>query len=144
MYCTIDDIVADIGESTLIQVSYDTENATTVNEKLVNKYINDVSDYIDSYISSVFSLPITNLKDLAILKRICVAIVVCDLFQRRTQLDYSESLSERRKKADDDLIKIQKGIISFNSSKLASDNGSRHYKYSKKDRHFTNDILKDY
>lgn len=144
MYCTINDIVADIGEKTLISVSYDTNNASSVNEKLVENYINDVSDYIDSYISSVFNLPITNPKDLAILKRICVAIVVCDLYQRRTNLDYSESLSERRKKADDELIKIQKGIISFNSSKLAVDNGSRHYKYSKKTRHFSEETLKDY
>jgi len=143
MYCTVDDIVADIGVYDLIQISNDTENATSIDEALVKSKIEDVGVYIDSYISSVIAIPTTNTSDLILLKMICVSLVVCDLFQRRLKLDYSESLSERRSKAIKDLERIRDGQIKMNSEIKLSESVSS-VKVSQRTRQFTEDVLGQY
>lgn len=143
MYCTIDDIVADIGELELIQISNDTENAEVPDETLIEAKIAEIGVYIDSFISGVASLPISNETDLALIKRICVSLVVCDLYQRRLKLDYSDSLSERRKMAIADLEKIQKGKIMLQSTKT-NDESKQPHLVSQRTRFFTAENLRGY
>lgn len=143
MYCTIDDIVADIGELELIQISNDTENAEVPDETLIEAKIAEIGVYIDSFISGVASLPISNETDLALIKRICVSLVVCDLYQRRLKLDYSDSLSERRNMAIADLEKIQKGKIMLQSTKTIDESKQPHL-VSQRTRFFTAENLRGY
>jgi phage gp36-like protein len=143
MYCTKDDIVADIGERELIQISNDTENATSVDETIVEDKIAEIGVYIDSYLTESVTLPITDANDLLLIKKICVSLVVCDLYQRRLKLDYSDSLSERRKLAVADLEKIQNGKIVLASKKSVSD--SSHYsRVSQRTKYFTDESLRGY
>ena len=114
-YCTINDIIDDIGFRAVLELTDDRDPPVEINQALVNKKIDEASTYIDSYIYERYPMPITNAEDLEILKRICVALVVTELYFRRLGLDYSDSLQARRKEALDNLDKIQKGIIKLKS-----------------------------
>ena len=135
MYCTIQDIADDITELTLIELTDDNKE-NSVNEDIVNAKISANSIYIDSYIQSSYTLPIA---DNLILKNICISLVVCDLYQRRLGLDYSESLVNRRSVANKTLEKIQSGVITL--VVISNEEQSSFYLTSKTNRHFSDDIL---
>ena len=86
-------------------------------------------------------MPITDTDDLALLKKICVALVVTELYFRRLGLDYSDSIQARRKEAMDNLDKIQKGIIKLKSGNTNSK--PLFYRVSQTIRSF-GDELRDY
>ncbi len=112
MYCTYEDIEADIGFNDLLQIT-DDNKVGVVDELLVQTKIQNVENYINSYIQEHYDLPITSAAGLSVLRKIAVALVVCDLYQRRLGLEYPESLVLRRQEAINDLMKIQKGIINL-------------------------------
>lgn len=112
MYCTYEDIEADIGFNDLLQIT-DDNKVGVIDEDLVQTKIQNVENYINSYIQEHYDLPITSAAGLSVLRKIAVALVVCDLYQRRLGLEYPESLVLRRQEAINDLMKIQKGIINL-------------------------------
>lgn len=142
MYCTVNDIVADMGNYDVIQLSNDT-NSEEIDETIVLAKIADIGVYINSYISQVAVLPITDEDDLKLLKGICVSLVACDLFQRRLKLDYSESLSERRERATKDLERIRDGKMHLNSE-ITNSETVRSSKVSKRTRCFTEENMRRY
>lgn len=115
MYCTYEDIEADIGFNDLLQIT-DDNKVGVVDELLVQTKIQNVENYINSYIQEHYDLPITSAAGLSVLRKIAVALVVCDLYQRRLGLEYPESLILRRQEAINDLMKIQKGIINLQAN----------------------------
>jgi len=119
-YCTLNDIIDDIGNRAVLELTDDRDPPVAINETLVNKKIDEASTYIDSYIFERYPMPITDTDDLALLKKICVALVVTELYFRRLGLDYSDSIQARRKEAMDNLDKIQKGIIKLKSGNTNS------------------------
>lgn len=141
MYCSIDDIIADVSYSTLAELSSD-EVKGVVDESIVTAKIEETSDYIDTYLSGTYAVPYTGGgAGETILNRIATALTVCDLYRRRLGLDYPESLEVRRREAISDLEKIQKGIIKLSSE--ASET-ARHYRVSERVKLFLDDNLKEY
>ena len=136
MYCTITDIADDITEVTLIELSDDL-NENSVNEDLVNAKIVEMSNYIDSYLAGSYSVPV---QDNSITKGVCVSLVVCDLYQRRLGLDYSDSLVSRRSIAIKTLEKLRTGIMSLPISSV-NEIVPSYYKVSSVSRKFTDEIL---
>lgn len=136
MYCTVQDIEVDIGLQTLIMLTDDNKTGAVIDE-IVDKYISEEESYINSYISNNYTLPITDLSGLNILKQIEVTLVVCDLYRRGIGLNYPETLEMRRASAIADLNKIQKGLIT-----LQAHNESEHkYVVSKRIRKIDADNL---
>ncbi len=135
MYCTINDIIADITEKTLVELTDDSPIPQNYNADLIQAKIREASEYIDSYLVERYPLPITDDSDLEILKGICVTLVVTDLFRRRLGLDFSESLQRRREEAIDNLSKIQRGIIKLRSGIQL--NKPRYYRYTERQRYFS-------
>ena len=115
MYCTINDIIANITEDQLISITNDQDNANSVVESIVNDKISEISSYIDGAIRSSYTVPITDADDLKFLKPIATDLVVCALYQRRFILEPLDGMISRRKAAISEIEKIQKGITSLNS-----------------------------
>jgi phage gp36-like protein len=136
MYCTFDDIVADIGYDDLQQIT-DDNNTGVADEGIVQKKIQDVEDYINSHIQEHYSLPITTSVGLSVLRKIAVSLVVCDLYQRRLGLEYPESLIHRRQEAISDLQKIQKGIINLQQNEAKIE---KKYLVSNRKRKFDSEL----
>ncbi|ROL55652.1 DUF1320 domain-containing protein [Bacteroidetes/Chlorobi group bacterium Naka2016] len=134
MYCTVNDIVADITEKTLIELTDDSSVPENYNTGLIQAKIREASEYIDSYLVERYPLPIIDNSDLEILKGICVSLVVTELFRRRLGLDFSESLQRRRDEAIDNLDKIQRGIIKLRSGTQSIK--PRYYRYTERQRNF--------
>lgn len=135
MYCTVADIIADITAKTLMELTDDSDVPQIINQSLVEAKINEASKYIDSYLVERYPLPITDARDLQLLKNICVSLVVTELYRRRIGLDYSESLQRRRDEAIENLEKIQRGIIKLNSGN--SEVKPRYFRYSERKRFFS-------
>jgi phage gp36-like protein len=144
MYCTIENIIADISEATLIELTSDAvapaEKET--NEALVTSKIEEVSRMIDTYLTSRYPIPVVNTDDLLRLRPIAVSLVVCELYQRRIGLDYSESLQARRRDATAQLEKIQKGVIVLSAG--TPDTRPSFYRTNKRTRIFTDETFLGY
>lgn len=135
MYCTITDIIADITEKTLMELTDDSDVPQNYNQQLIEAKIEEASKYIDGYLVERYPLPITDAMDLEILRSICVSLVVTELYRRRIGLDYSESLQRRRDEAIDNLDKIQRGIIKLNTGTQKSK--PKYYRYTQRTKFFT-------
>jgi len=140
MYCSVDDIIADISYETLAEISNDSIK-TIVDEDIVNAKITEISNYIDTYLSGMYSVPYTNEVGITVLNRIATSLVVCDLYQRRLGLDYPESLEVRRRLAISELEKIQRGVIKL---PVEVTTNTRHYKVSLRTAMFLGDNLSEY
>lgn len=136
MYCTYDDIIADIGYDDLQQLTDDNKTGV-VDEGIVQEKIKDVDEYINSHIQEHYSLPITTPGGLRVLRKIAVSLVVCDLYQRRLGLEYPESLVKRRQDAVADLMKVQKGIINLQQNEPKM---QKKYLVSKRTRRFNSEL----
>jgi phage gp36-like protein len=142
MYCTIEDIIADITEVQLIRLTNDFDDANSVDKGLAEKKITEVSSYIDGAIRQHYTVPITNEDDLRFLKPLCVDLVVCALYQRRFPLDYSDALANRRKAAISEIDKIQKGTTQLVSGTPDSKPG--YFRVSSRVRIFDDDMMERY
>ena len=143
MYCSVDDILADVTEQTAIRLTNDSDDQDGINEALLVDKIIEISRYIDTAIKSQYTVPIEDEGDLAFLKPIAVSLVVCSLYQRRFPLEYSDALSERRKQAMADIDKVQKGIIKLTESGTVATRPG-YFMVSKRDRMFPDEDLSRY
>jgi phage gp36-like protein len=124
---------------TLISLTDDSAQPSDLNNGIINNKIIEVGSYIDSYLTSRYPVPVTDANDLLKIKPICISLVVCDLYQRRLGLDYSDSLVSRRKLAIADLEKIQKGIIKLGSG--SAETRPSVHKVSDRTRFFTEESM---
>jgi len=109
MYCTIQDIIDDLTENVVAQLSNDIE-PNVINREIVNKYIIDATQIIDGYLRGRYKLPLIN--EHSILKKICVDIVKYELYKRRGKI--FDNIQDLYKDGIATLEKIQKGIITLN------------------------------
>ena len=142
MYCILQDIIDDVTERTLIELTNDDDGGLDVNEDLVNAKIDEVCRYIDSNLSVSYTVPITNLDDIKIIRPIAITLVICDLFQRRLSLNYPPSLIQRKKDAMNDLMNIQKGLIQLNPVNSPSKESC--IRVSSRTQIFTDKVLNKY
>lgn len=138
MYCTIEDILRTVPEREIIELTDDSQSET-YDTLLLNSVIQEQSDYIDSYLRGRYPLPITSN---AILKDICVILVVFKLTQRRMLYKMPQSIIDLKAKCEEKLIKIQKGDIII--SDVAESSRTPHISYTTKEKVFTEDLLAQY
>lgn len=120
MYSTIDDIKADLTNSSVIKLTDDNATPSAINTTIVNDKIAESEALINSFVKRVATLPITDAEDLLILKKISVSLTVCELWKRRTQADYPESIAFRNTEAMAMLEKIGNGKIKLNTATLTN------------------------
>ena len=141
MYCSIADIIADMSEETLRQIT-DDSNSGEPDVSIINDKILEVSRLIDSYLAGRYTTPVTAAADILLLRPLAVSLTVCDLHQRRIGLDYSDSLSERRRNAMKQLEHIQRGIVKLASGSSAT--APAYYRTTRRNRVFDDDTLRGY
>jgi phage gp36-like protein len=139
MYCTKQNIIDDMTLQTLLECTDDL-NENTVNDTIVDGIISMNTDVINGYIQANYTLPI---EDNPILKMICISLCVCDLYQRRLGLDYSDSLTNRRNLALKMLDKIQSGVMTLTVAIDETPKQSSHLVSSRTQR-FSSDVLDCY
>jgi len=136
-YCTQDDLIKELSEVTLIELTDDT-GAGVVTVATVTDAIKDADSEIDIYCSR-YQVPFNPVPD--IIGKLSQDIAIYNLHSRRP------GMPENRKKRYDDAIKfltnISKGIISLDVSVIESVSHDG-VKVSSEDRVFTRDTLKGY
>ncbi len=142
MYCTIEDILADISETILIELTNDSSDVVGYDSDMVKNKIGSISQYMNAFLKGRYPLPISDEGDLEILKPIAVSLVVCELYQRRMQHEISDALVLRKNNALKDLKNIQSGIIKLDAGSTSTK--PRHYKHTQRTRYFTDDMMEQY
>ncbi len=138
-YCTLGDIKDHIPEANIIQLT-DDEGLGVVNQSRVDKAITTADSVIDGYLRGRYSLPLSTVPEL--IKTIAIDIAVYKLYERRNELEMSETMSMRYKNAVKMLEQLQKGLIKL-GIESATGPGQGHYKTNKTtdDRTFSKDVL---
>jgi phage gp36-like protein len=108
MYCNIQDIIDDLTEKVVAQLSND-DNPNQVNEEIVNKYISESSQLIDGFLRTRYELPLEI--EHAIIKKVCIDIVKYELYKRRGKV--FDNIQNLYHDGISTLEKIQKGIITL-------------------------------
>jgi phage gp36-like protein len=137
MYCTLQDILDDLTEKVVAQLSNDND-PNSVNNELVTKYIIDSTQLIDGFLRSRYPLPLV--KDHSILKKVCIDIVKYELYKRRGKV--FDSVQNLYKDAMSILEKIQKGMITLDEGTPETRPGF--YYVSERKPVFDKEILDNY
>lgn len=145
-YCNLDDIKQVTSEAELIQLT-DDNNTGIVNETIVNATISYAETTINGYISSRYTLPLSEIPEL--IKTFAVDLSIYRLHSRRFMLDMPESLEVRYKNVIKELEKIQKGTISLNikepdNTEKVADHNEFYCSKTSEDRLFPKSILDTY
>jgi|GEM_PF-2236527 len=143
MYCTVADIINDVTEARLIELTDDSATPTAVVVPLVEAKIIESDNIINSYIQQIAILPITNSADLSVLKTISITLSVCDLWQRRLQAEMSENIINRRNYAMAMLKDITKGVIKLNTPTIATAIGKPFLKVSRRTSRWEKNYFND-
>lgn len=126
-YCTLADIVNQIPEANIIQLT-DDERIGAVNQTRVNMAISTASSLIDGYLRGRYTLPLATVPEL--IRTIAIDIVIYRLYERRLELNMPEAMSDRYKNAVKLLEQIQKGLIKLGIESKTGP-GQGHYKTNK-------------
>ena len=145
-YCTLNDIKQLISEAELIQLTDDNDTGT-INESIVNSAISYAETTINGYISSRYTLPLSEIPEL--IKTFAVDLSIYRLHSRRFISDMPESLEIRYKNIIKELEKIQKGTINLNinepdNTAKISDNDEFFCNKTSTDRLFPKSLLDKY
>jgi len=132
-YCTQDDLLEQISEAELIQLT-DDAGAGAVDETVVERAIADADAEIDAYAMTRYATPLSPVP--AMIRKISVDIAVYHLFARRRGAP--EDRKERYKNAVKFLEGLAKGLISIGAATpAASDDAGPEASTDKADRVFT-------
>lgn len=109
MYCTIDDIKNRVSEQTLVQLTTDT--GSEPDAVLVGQFIAEATAYVNTFLSPRYVVPVTDIRDLDVIRPITVSLIVPMLYARRNTFagQSAEELSMMKRIATDDLRRIQSG-----------------------------------
>lgn len=142
-YCTISDLISQIPESNIIQLT-DDEGLGVVNQARVDKAITTADSVVDGYLRGRYSLPLSTVPEL--IKTIAIDITVYKLYERRLELEMPETMMSRYKNALKMLEQIQKGLIKLGIESAEAGTGQGHYKTNKTeaDRTFSKSVLKKF
>ena len=145
-YCTLNDIKQLTSEAELIQLT-DDDDTGIINESIVNSAISYAETTINGYISSRYTLPLSEIPEL--IKTFSVDLSIYRLHSRRFMLDMPESLEIRYKNIIKELEKIQKGMINLNikepdNTEKVADHNEFYCSKTSEDRLFPKSLLDKY
>lgn len=132
MYLSVDELKAALSEQTLIELSNDDYQATTVNDGVVRVAIDFGQQLIDGYLRSRYTLPLASPHTL--LKQLNIDISRHWLYQRRPEgRELPEAVTSAYKNAVKTLEAVQGGKLHLGVSGLTDDdlaNGNAEFKVS--------------
>jgi phage gp36-like protein len=137
LYCTVDDIVTELGQTTTAMLSNDAD-PESINSDLLESYLTARSEFIDGFLLGRYTLPLQNSHE--IIKKVCVDLVVYDLYKRRGSIDDDSKLI--KKEAIEILANLQTGKITLDDGD--AEDRPRHVSYSEKTSLFSNELLDNY
>lgn len=141
MYCTIADILDNVSEDVLIDITNDAGvDATTINENKVNQKIGDVSALIDSFAKKKYQVPFNPVP--RVIKKLAIALTLYELFSL-TGIDEErdQHLIRSQKTAMNLLDKISSGKLTIGVPSPPPDNSLR---VESQKRVFSRESLKDF
>lgn len=114
-YSTIDDIVANIPSSNIIQVTDDV-GAEQVNLEFVNEAIAYADSLIDGYLKGIYPVPLSPAPKL--INKISIDLAIYHLYSRRFELDMPESMMQRYKNSIKILEQIRDGVVQLGEGNI--------------------------
>lgn len=132
-YCTQDDILEQMDEDVLIQLT-DDDDAGVVDEDKVTRAIADADEEIDAYLAVRYALPFGTTPNLV--RKYSVDLAICNLYARRQGAP--EARADRCERVRKDLDKISKGTMELDVPDPAQeDDAGPRVSTSRDDRVFT-------
>jgi len=142
MYCTVDDILTVMGAADIGQLSNDT-GSDEVDTDIVDAVISSVSDQIDSYLRSRYSLPILAEQVPPALRDVAVVLCKYRLWTRRLE-DAPQGLKDDKAAALAYLSQVQKGSVILDWPNTERDPHPKTILVSSKPKVFTDILLNRY
>lgn len=140
-YSTITDILAQLDEQTLIQLT-DDDNLGAVNQDVAAEAIADADAEIDGYCGNRYDVPLTTAT--AVIRKISRDMAIYNLYGRRPN-GPTENVKERYANAVRFLKDVSAGRVSLGANAPeASDGGGPVSTTSKDDRIFTKDTMANF
>ena len=136
-YCTQDDILQQLDEDTLVQLT-DDEGSGSVDTDVVTRAISDADATIDAYCQGRYSVPLEPVPGM--IRKISVDISIYNLYSRRAD-SVPENRLERYKNAVRFLEKVASGQISLGAATPAPETTSNSVDIDQNDRIFTRDKM---
>jgi phage gp36-like protein len=149
MYCTYDDLKHAISKTTLLQLCDDDNVGDIVVDPPNDAYDNLVAavvkadNEINSYLAGRYTVPVTTVPLPGVINGISIDLSICELFNRRRDMEVPKGIVDRRKAALQLLKDIKEGIAD-----VAELSGSRSSAYltnkTENDRIFTDGVLEQF
>lgn len=123
MYCTLEDLLKQVSEGVLIELT-DDEGLGAVNQERVDRAVEDAAALIDSYASARYPTPLDPVP--GVLRKIAVDIALYNLFARRGYDEDSadKAVLDRHKAALAFLQHLSKGLVSIGVSQPPAEGGA--------------------
>ncbi|MBN2060705.1 MAG: DUF1320 domain-containing protein [Deltaproteobacteria bacterium] len=137
MYCTQSDILEQLDEVILIQLT-DDEGAGEVDNDKVTRAIADADSTIDAYCQDRYTIPLSPVPEK--IRQVSVDIAIYNLYSRRDDTA-PEARKDRNKEAIRFLEKVNEGKIKLGASTPAQTNTGNTVDIDYNDRIFTRDKM---
>lgn len=146
MYSTEADLLKNIDEETLIELTDDSSPPTAIDSDNVTEAIEDGDSIIDGYLRGKYTLPLASTPRL--LKKISVDLAIYELYTRREDIEPPKSVITKQEQALKLLERIKKGtvILDVPDEENLIDIGAGEYKTNKtaSDRIFTSELMRQF
>ena len=136
-YCTQDDILQQLDENVLVQLT-DDQGLGSVNSAVVTRAIMDADAAIDAYCQGHYNVPLDPVPEM--IRKLSVDISIYNLYSRRAD-SVPENRLERYKNAIRFLEKVAAGQITLGASTPAPESTGNSVDIDQNDRIFTRDKL---
>jgi len=117
-YCTLEDLIEDIPEERIIELSDDSETPISVNNDNIDKAISKADGDIDGYIGGRYSLPLTTIPNK--IKDISVDLAIYYLWTRRPERKAPEEIRTKYSDGIKKLKDIQDGKFLLGIAQMGS------------------------
>lgn len=115
MYCEVNDIESEFNSQELARLTGDS-SGVAIDYTKINLSISRASAIIEAYLSKRFTIPIDNVAN-PIIKHICIALAISDLFEMRYKFSsIPESILSKKRAAFNLLKMLKTGDISLNGA----------------------------
>jgi len=136
-YCTQNDILHQLDEDSLIQLT-DDEGTGAVDQDVLNRAIADADATIDAYCQGRYSIPLSSVPGM--IRQISVDIAIYNLYSRRGDV-IPDIRRDRYNNAIRFLEKVAEGKIQLGASSPAPESTGNSVEIEQNERIFTRDKL---